>query len=663
MKNQIDYPKLLQSLENVLLLAPEIRPDQALKKIKSLDSRTYDDLIRECRDFQESVERAAEDCKAAVESPIYIGVVGHYSHGKSSLLNSLVFPPKTPETLPTGEGRVTSLCTLIQFSNKTDDHEFFEVAQDGEEKYLPTEEYRARVSGKGQRAGTTSHFKVRLQVSQLSDPLFKDFVEKQIELLDTPGLGGPYWSDELGMMSWIKEFVMVVVCIKASEINETTAATVNPFLKQTTKPLVPVITFWDLWRKSPDFKGITDETKARAEAKKRISQFFPSLAHYADETIFTSAKSCIEAIEVPEKEAKFFTDEWNVDNVRRSLAHQVQAKGQILRTQKAKESALDAQRRGQVRSLAEKLCADSNRYAKNLRGRLQDTLPRGEQEEVLQRFEEDLRRELERETERVTVQIDHQFSKAIPLIDSAKDWSSKCAALKEDLELRYIEQRKQSATKLVSWFDRFKQTRIEPIIKTSGLKEAERKRLELELKRQSDEFLRQSGATLTPPEIVSIPSVAFDFGKNFFHAVVKGFKQLIFTNAPLAIVLLVALPIIGSFSWILKWIPGLDKIGPILIGVYVITLIGVFWSQFQNAIRLSLYQAKEKTLQANTNAMIADRIEKDLDKSVSAFVSQVTQSIDTRLAPLDSETRDVLESLSQDLEKLEEAIRDVRSLI
>jgi hypothetical protein len=663
MKNQIEYPKLLQSLENVLLLAPEIRPDEALKKIKSLDPRTYDALIRECRDFLESVERAAEDCKAAVESPIYIGVVGHYSHGKSSLLNALLFPPKTPETLPTGEGVVTSLCTLIQFSNKMADHEFCEVAPGGEEQYLAADAYRVRVAGKGKKAGMTSHFKVRLQVSQLSDPLFEDFVEKQIELLDTPGLGGPYWRDEQALMSWIKEFVMVVVCVKASEINETTAATLNPFLRQTTKPLVPVVTFWDLWREAPDFKGITDEGKARAEAKKRISQFFPSLAHYADETIFTSAKSCIQTIEVPEDKSRFFTDEWNVDNVRRSLANQVQAQGPILRTQKAKESALDAQRRAQVRSLAEKLCADSIRYAKSIRCQIQGTVPRGEQEEVLHLFKEDLSKELERENERITARIDRLFCTAIPLIDEAKDWAPKCAALKDEVEALYLEQRKQSAVKLVAWFERFKLAHFEPIIKSSGLKETERKRLGLELKRQSEELLRQIGATLTPPEIVAIPNVAFGFAKNLIQGVVKGFKQLILANAPLAIGLLVAIPIIGSFRWILNHVPYISTIVTIVVGVYSLTLIGIFWGQFQNAIKLSLFEAKNKTLQANTNSKIAERVKKDLDESFSAFVSQTTQSVDKRLASLDSETRDVLESLTQDVEKLEEAVREVRNLI
>ena len=661
--NQINYPKLLQSIKNVQLQIPEIRPDKALKDIKSLDIRGFDDLIRECHNFQESVERAAEDCQAAVESPIYIGVVGHYSHGKSSLLNALLFPPRSKEILPTGEGVVTSLCTLLQFSNLADDHEFYEVEQGGDERYLPADEYQARVSGRGGNAGSASYFKVRLQVDRLGDPLFRAFADKQIELLDTPGLGGPYWKDEQSLISWIKEFVMIVVCIKSSEINETTAETINPFLRRTTKPIVPVITFWDLWRDSSDFNGITDELKARAEAKQRLKQFFPTLDQYADEATFTSSKSCINAVEVPEDSNLFFTEEWNVDNVRRSLENHVQAKGQILRTQKTTESTLDSQRRNQVRQLAEKLCAESSRYTQNLRSQIQNSLPKGEQDEVIQLFKDDFERELERETDRIATQIDRQFEKAIPLIGKSKDWGPECAKLKQDIELSYRDQKKQSVTRLMKWFERFRQIQIAPLVKASSLKNEERKRLDTELNRYVDDFKRQSGEQFSPPEIVTIPNVTINKAKNLGQGIIKGFKQLILTNAPLAIGLLVAIPIIVSLSWVLKFIPGVNILVPIVITAYLITLLGVFWSQFQNAIEKSLYEAREKTLQTNSRDQITHRIETDFKDSTLNFLTQSSQSIENRLAPLDDATRNVFEILSEDLEKLEDSIREVRQLI
>lgn len=666
MKKQIDYGKLLGALKNVELLAPLLRPDKALKEIKALDPRGFDPLLRECREFQENVERATEECKSAVESPIYIGVVGHYSHGKSSLLNALLFPnpQKKGETLPTGEGVVTSLCTLLQFSSQADNHEYYDVAQDGGERYLPAEEYKARVAGRGGLVGSTSHFKIRLQVDQLSDSsLFKDIAQKQIEMLDTPGLGGPYWKDEQSLISWIKEFVMIVVCIKGTEINEITAETVNPFLRQTTKPIVPVVTFWDQWRESAAFKGITDELKARAEAKRRISQFFPTLTQFADQTIFTSAKSCMDAKPVPEEAVRYFTEEWNVDNVRRNLANHVQAQGDILRKGKDKESALDSQRRAQVRQLAEKLCGDSARYARSLREKINASMPKGSQEELLQLMKEEMTKEVERETDRMTNQIDRLVSRGVPLIDSAKNWSQETAKLKQEAELQYLDLKRQSANRIIAILERFKQTRIDPAVRDAGLREEERKRLDQEIKRHTDEFTRMMGDTSTPPKIVQIPMIALNAAKNVMQGIVKGFKQLFITNFPLAIGLVLVAPIVMGASWLLKWIPGVNKVVPIIIGIWAVSLLGVFWSQFQHAIKQSLYQAREKMLEENSRAQIADRITKDFESCITSLLEKLAGSLQTRLAPLDESARNVLEILKQDLDRLEDSIREVQQLI
>jgi len=663
MKRQIDYSRLLSALKNVELIAPQLSPDKALKEIKALDIRGFEPLMRECRDFQENVERATEDCKSAVESPIYIGVVGHYSHGKSSLLNSLLFPPKSGEVLPTGEGVVTSLCTLIQFSNQSDQHEFYDVAQDGAERYLPSDEYRARVSGRGGNAGSSSHFKIRLKVDELSDSLFRDFAEKQIEMLDTPGLGGPYWKDEQALISWIKEFVMIVVCIKASEINEITADTVNPFLRQTTKPIVPVVTFWDQWQDSASFKGIHDETKARAEAKRRIGQFFPTLAQFSDQTIFTSAKSCMDAKPVPETVLRYFTEEWNVDNVRRNLANHVRTQGDILRKNKDKESALDSQRREQVRSLAEKLCADSMRYANSLREKINAAMPKGEQDELIQLMKDEMDKEIERETDRMTNQIDRLLSRGVPLIDSAKDWGLQTAKLKQDTELQYLTLKRESANRILTILDRFKQSRIDTAVKDAGLKEADRKRLDQEIRRHIEEFTRMMRDSSQPPKIVEIPAIALNAAKNMTQALIKGFKQLLISNLPLAIGLILVAPILMAASWVLKWFPDLQKVVPFLICIWAVGVVGVFWSQFQYAIKQSLYQAREKMLAENNRDQIAKRILQDFESSITGLVLKIADNLQTRLAPLDEKTRNVMEILIQDLERLDDSVREVRQLI
>ena len=665
MKNQIDYQKLLKNLKSVEALLPTLRPEEAIGKIKNLDSRAFDELIRECRDFQESVERAVEDCQSAVQSPIYIGVVGHFSHGKSSLLNALLFPPRTSEVLPTGEGVVTSMCTLLQFSNTTDDHEFYEVNHSGDETYLPINEYRARVGGQGSgKAGTTSHFKVRLQIDKLSDPLFKDFAEKQIELLDTPGLGGPYWKDEAALHAWMKEFVLIVICVKSTEINESTAASINPFLKYTTKPLIPVITFWDLWKDSPDFKGIVDEEKARAQAKRLLSQYFPLMARESDETIFASAKGCFDATEVPDASKRYFTEDWNIDNVRRKLSHYVTEKGDILRPGKSKESTLDAQRRTQVRQLVERLCADSARFSKNLRGQIKLSLPKGQNDLLIQELQEDFQKEIDHEVERLTSQIDRQFSKAVPLIEDAKSWGAECARIKDEIELTYKEKTKESVSRLATWFGRFKQTKIDPAVKESGLKDVERQRLEGELKRYTEDLNRYTANMHASEGIIEIPNTSFKLASNLFQALGKGFRQLLISNLPLAIGLALALPVIAlirDIPWLGEKITGGMLF--LIVFFYGTTVLGVFWSQFQHALKLSVYQAREKTLQANSPGKIAARINSGMQQVMLDFIANVTQSIETRISPLDEGTKIVLDDLTHNLDQLENSIRDVRQLI
>jgi hypothetical protein len=116
MKRQIDYKQLLGELNKLKDILPDRRPDEKLRKIKQLDPRAHEQMCRKCGEFKDSVERLVEDGRAAVENAVYIGTVGHYSHGKSSPLDATIFAPESSDILPGGEAVVTSMCTLLQFS-------------------------------------------------------------------------------------------------------------------------------------------------------------------------------------------------------------------------------------------------------------------------------------------------------------------------------------------------------------------------------------------------------------------------------------------------------------------------------------------------------------------------------------------------------------------
>jgi hypothetical protein len=52
-----------------------------------------------------------------IDSPIYVGLLGRYSHGKTALINQF-FSMTQEYALPEGEGIVTSKVTEITFLNE-----------------------------------------------------------------------------------------------------------------------------------------------------------------------------------------------------------------------------------------------------------------------------------------------------------------------------------------------------------------------------------------------------------------------------------------------------------------------------------------------------------------------------------------------------------------
>ena len=661
MNRQIDYQKLLYKLQGLADILPGINPEAALRLIKNTDTKPHYQLIRECRDFQDCLQRATEDCRDEVEKPSYIGVIGHYSHGKSSLLNALIFPPKTLAVLPIGEGVVTSLCTLVQFVSGASTNEFYEVEAGGLEKTLSPDGYQSRVSGRGDNLGALSHFRVRLAVPLLDDQLFQDFAAKRIELLDTPGLGGPYWKDEHALMRWIKEFETIVVCIKATEINETTAVTVNPFLKKSLKPCIPVVTFWDMWRTCADFKGISDEVKARAEAKKRITEFFGPIEQFVDDTVFVSAKSCAEAKEVSKDQARYFTDRWNVDNVRRGLASRVRPAGGVI-SRRTEESELDTQRRTKVRQFAEQLCAAATQYAGNVRQRIDDYLPEGAHKDFIDEMASDVGKDLESQIERLASSIEKHFNDRISAIGPSDDWVGQRDQAKEQSLAEYGQHKQRVIKQLVTAVERFKTGRLDSLIKSTGLKRDAQSRLDRDLKRMLDDFSRDAAAPglRGDVDLITTPSAGAALVTNFMVAAKNVFWTVLRKYTVYGIIVGI---IYSTVWWLLRWIPYVNYIATIGLGVAALSVFGIIASQASQAMAKTKTDARNKTLADNTHAKLVQRVDTDLGEPVRVLLEKISRLLEDHLTPIDDQTREVFNSLKTSLERLEESTYDIKSLL
>jgi len=273
------------------------------------------DAIGGLRSLMPEVTEAVQE---VAEGKIWIGVVGHYSHGKSSLLNALLQLPDAPELLPTGEGVVTGMVSRVSFSSNRSSHEF-RLLKGAESIAISEEEYRAQVAGGASLTGVYA-FDLELATRELAQgDLWEKMGQRRIALFDTPGLGGPYFSDANQVSHWMSQFLLLVVCVRADRITKDVATSLTPFLREAPRKILPVVTFWDTWRDCVDYEGIGGEEQARARAQQLLQAHFPILGEHAHRAVFVSARQYRKRIDPRGDESKFISPHWNIDQLRHAL--------------------------------------------------------------------------------------------------------------------------------------------------------------------------------------------------------------------------------------------------------------------------------------------------------------------------------------------------------
>jgi|GEM_PF-3913371 len=392
------------------------------------DSDKYRDFLEDFTSLRHEVKNATEHAKIAIESPIYSGIMGHYSHGKSSVLNALLFPQKGEWLLPTGEGIVTSLPTLVAFNAKGRGDSFTEIKPSGSNP-LTKDTFIRKASGK-LSLEDVDYFSLRLDSGNLATEIFEQFSSKKIELLDTPGLGGPYWNDEHNMQKWVKECALLIVCIKADSINENTALTLNPFLRMSANPVIPVVTFWDLWKKSADYQGISDDKRARAHSKELIKKHFPSLTDAADLAQFVSAKNYENDVTVPDDGST--TAAWGIDNLRSAISTFVNDKNQILQSIKKESSGIDLQRKNAVIQCCQEVESVFNSFAEQSKERIKSFNSDAEYTEELDEKMDRVSDEIDREFQEIANRLEQKVSDHIGTIEIDKNFQSQMSEIQKN---------------------------------------------------------------------------------------------------------------------------------------------------------------------------------------------------------------------------------------
>lgn len=236
------------------------------------------------------IEQEIRHCLKIIDSPVFVGLLGRYSHGKTALVNSL-FSLDSEYCLVEGEGVVTSKITRVEFAEDLAQPKFFECYRNGEQSSIDIATLQANVSGKvAEDSSTVDYYFLKLPAVK---PFAQVFERKLINLIDMPGLGGPYFKDTEKTKKYIEHLDMLLVVLKISEIDQASRV-IEPYIAGMINkniPMIPVITFFDKWRENPKFTDCASDEDAIEKARKEINTCIPSLARHMTRMIAVSAKN------------------------------------------------------------------------------------------------------------------------------------------------------------------------------------------------------------------------------------------------------------------------------------------------------------------------------------------------------------------------------------
>lgn len=649
-----EFETILDQLNDTINELSDFEISEYVKRFK--DSDFFDELVDKIRDFQHDITSATECCKEAVQNPVYVGVIGHYSHGKSSLLNALLLNPKAKPILPTGESIVTSLCSLIQFSEQ-DNHSFYEKRSNEDENWLDENEYQRKVSGKVPGIiKDVKYFRIALGAKNLAGDIFKTMAAKKIELLDTPGLGGPYWNDQYALEQWIKEFKLMIVCIKADKINNNSAAVVNTFLKHTSRPVIPVITFWDLWSQAEDYKGISDETSARAKAVDLINKYFTAISDYTDKCIFVSSKNYNEEVLVPTDLAYQVTEYWNIDNLRRALSSYIEDKYSIL-SKKSEESSLDRDKRELVVKRCHDLSYKFSGLESILKRELKKLTPENEFDALLASEKEKIETEIEKELDRIVDRLDDLISLGISAIPLNGKWNEGLLNIEKNISNQYkflIDDRLKDRTR--KFVEKSLIRGIESYIeKETPITQSEKKRIKKDLISLTEVFISELSDSQHATKIFFAPSGISDATLNLAGALIAGMKDLLITNLPLAVVLIVAWPILSFIAW------NAPMIGVILFGVLTVTMITIFWGRYKESLKKTCLEVKEKARDNNRRTNIRNRISPIITEKIIDFFNRISDSVGVIVRKKENDMENMFSDINNLLYDIAKNLKGIKS--
>lgn len=539
LKNIEELKKNLDALTEKVSVSDKII-ESCVNDKNFLESKEIRNFLDAWNEFKRILIEDCKQCEKAINTPIYLGIVGHYSHGKSSLINALISPPNSSEEiLPTGEGIITSKITLIQFTVGSD-IERFGCKKNGESEYIHEDVFKRLVSGRMENPWDYFIIKVGYSISTDKD-FFSNLFKYNIVFCDTPGLGTSYWSDRSELQEWLETFDVVLLCIDGTKIAPHLLAVLSEILNICRgKLIIPIITKWDKWKECENYKGISGEFEAQQKAKDLLRGYLPPLADSLDKGLiyFVSAHNYMFGKEVPQEILSEFTDSWNIDQVRQELARLVLENKNILIKTRRESAKLANKRKREISEAVSRILDDFEK----LYSRCEDTLPSFPlKSEVLQIFYdgfEEFNRRIRERCINISNTISNIIQDGVSSITDYSEIDSQQSELEikvENTQKKLIEEYKE--TNLEHWFNETIKNPVIKKLKNSLDDEKGRGRID-ELEQEMKELLEKFKSGISPTSalfqpvehnLVLVQKVAIESLMSIFNALTEYTKWIIST--------------------------------------------------------------------------------------------------------------------------------------
>lgn len=608
------------------------------KLVNNIKTPQIQEKIQHFKEVEISrISTSISQTRRVINSPIYVGFLGRYSHGKTALINEF-FSIRQEYSLPEGEGMVTSKITQVVFAQISSPH-CEQVFRGKNSISISIDTLKASVGGQAIDANTEmiDYYSIQLPAKE---PFSELFEKKKIHLIDMPGLGGLYFRDNEKTRKYMEYIDMLIVVIKITKIEEASQY-IEPYIHNLSIPIIPVLTFFDKWKESDVFATCTDEEEVVIKAKQLIKDKIPSLSKYEIRTMAVSSKTRL-----------------NINELRECVLNFVETQNLLIDKAPSETPEVFRRRVNEISKELNKITIDAENSLNRLQREIQSLIPSN------QRRFESFDQSFKKQKDRLIADSKRKISQAIKNIFSDfKDVSQDIMYRNNPNEIKeYIDnfEQKINLTKftelnaeindLLLIFKTNLSDAVNSYIDKLDIDELKRQ----ELRQSTFDTIENSQSEIDNPIQYKAPLIIDDVIKGVAKITIDVITDNL-TNPQLILPLLVV-PIIVT----LKSLPLIgDKFAPVVDSVLIILVVAFIWKVISSDRTKRMNEVKRNIVEKLLSSFDRQKIQDDSYRNFLETVEKIQNLVKEDLQEtIDNYSKDV-ETISSQVKKFQLEVKTI----